>query len=543
MQRILKVESLNLQSKNNELQNLIFLNYEQLLNSLQAKIQIMCKSEDYDIEQYKIKNQKLHEYINDYSQNHNTVNKVFYLIVNHPNKTVVDSNLMTIMRYLKNMNIYYEEIEKDSGYKWDKVIEMNKNYVKDDKYYYKTMYVSDWPYYCTEGWLEFLYNSELNIDINCYINPQDTNKSVKFLKKKMIQYGVSSDFEFERSSDESAYSTELESIDLMLDELRSNSGKLFFVSYYITVKGKTNNELKSNYSMVKNWLNSKNISVADCYLFQDKAYKTNCLNCNDEMNKDYNLSTSSLKCFFPFQSLNICDKNGIYIGVNQQNRNLIFLDIFARQYAVMLILGLMGSGKSFLAKNIIQNLADNDVEVTIIDKSGEYAVFNNNDNIKVYSKKTMSEYVKIIQMYNKKVNEDYNNGKTKARLFLVDELWTYIDINNEFAEEFNCLFSEMILEGRKKYLATLFMSQIIESLTNNKAGQTIMRTANIKFLMQMTYNESKLIAQEFDLSQQQTNFLATAQHEGLMMVNSNCIQFKVETTDERKKLFNTNPVM
>lgn len=542
MQRILKVESLNLQSKNDEMQKLIMLNYENLLNGLQSKIQIMCKSEEYNINDYKIHDAKLYNYIKSYSEKYSCVNKTFFIIISDSNKAKLDSNMSTIMRSLKNMNIYYEEVLENSSYQWDKVVEMNRKYIKDDKYYYKTVYVSDWPYYCTPGWLEFLYNSDLNIDINCYINPQDTIKSIKFLRKKLVQFGVSADFECERTNDEDMFSSELEGISLMLDELRSNLGKLFFVSYYITIKGKTNDELQQNYLNVKNWLNSRNIIVNDCFLFQHKAYRNNMLNCKDEIGKDYNFTTSSLKCFFPFQSLNICDKKGIYIGVNQQNKNLIFLDIFTRQYAVMLILGIMGSGKSFLAKNIIQNLADNGVEITILDKSGEYSIFNN-DNIKVHSNKTMKEYVQIVKEYITKINSDYERGVLKQRLFVVDELWSYIDTDNEYAEQFNQLFSEIILEGRKKYLASLFMSQLIESLINNKAGQTIIKTANIKFLMQMEYNAAKLLATEFNLSQQQMNFLSVAQHEGIMTVNSNCIQFKVETTDERKKRFNTTPLM
>ena len=542
MQRILKVESLNLQSKNDEMQKLIMLNYENLLNGLQSKIQIMCKSEEYNINDYKIHDAKLYNYIKSYSEKYSCVNKTFFIIVSDSNKARLDSNMSTIMRSLKNMNIYYEEVLENSSYQWDKVVEMNRKYIKDDKYYYKTVYVSDWPYYCTPGWLEFLYNSDLNIDINCYINPQDTIKSIKFLRKKLVQFGVSADFECERTNDEDMFSSELEGISLMLDELRSNLGKLLFVSYYITIKGKTNDALQQNYLNVKNWLNSRNIIVNDCFLFQHKAYRNNMLNCKDEIGKDYNFTTSSLKCFFPFQSLNICDKKGIYIGVNQQNKNLIFLDIFTRQYAVMLILGIMGSGKSFLAKNIIQNLADNGVEITILDKSREYSIFNN-DNIKVHSNKTMKEYVQIVKEYITKINSDYERGVLKQRLFVVDELWSYIDADNEYAEQFNQLFSEIILEGRKKYLASLFMSQLIESLINNKAGQTIIKTANIKFLMQMEYNAAKLLATEFNLSQQQMNFLSVAQHEGIMTVNSNCIQFKVETTDERKKLFNTTPLM
>ena len=193
MQRILKVESLNLQSKNDEMQKLIMLNYENLLNGLQSKIQIMCKSEEYNINDYKIRDTKLYNYIKNYSEKYSCVNKTFFIIVSDSNKVRLDSNMSTIMRSLKNMNIYYEEVLENSSYQWDKVVEMNRKYIKDDKYYYKTVYVSDWPYYCTPGWLEFLYNSDLNIDINCYINPQDTIKSIKFLRKKLVQFGVSAD--------------------------------------------------------------------------------------------------------------------------------------------------------------------------------------------------------------------------------------------------------------------------------------------------------------------------------------------------------------
>src|SRR3712207_7696185 len=52
---------------------------------------------------------------------------------------------------------------------------------------------------------------------------------------------------------------------------------------------------------------------------------------------------------FPYTTLfrsNINDKNGIYIGKNISNNNLIFLDIFKRKYAVILILGNLGDRKS-----------------------------------------------------------------------------------------------------------------------------------------------------------------------------------------------------
>lgn len=539
MQKILKVESLNLESKKQEIKDILIECYATLLDSIQSKIQIICKSEEYDINKYKIVN-SLYSYIENYTKEHNIVNKTLYMIIEHPKQSILNSNLEVLKKCLMNMNMGFEEIIDDGSYKYNKITDMTRKYVKDDKYYYKTLYVRDWPYLCVPGWLEFLYNTPMNIDINTYISPQNTQKSIQHLKRKLICFGVNTMFESERTDDINKFSNEIESTNLMLDELRSNAGKFFLVSYYITVKGRTKDELNENYLTVKQWLEGRNILTNSCLFFQHRAYTNNAFSTTDILEYNYNFTTSSLKCFFPFQCLNICDDNGIYVGVNQNNKNLIFLDLFARQYAVMLILGIMGSGKSFLAKHLINSLSEFDVEVTILDKSGEYEIFKDKKNVNVYSKKTLREYVEITKNYLNNVNNDFDKHISKPRLFLTDELWSYIN-DNEYSEQFNTLFSDMILEGRKKYLGVCFISQLIESLINNKAGQTIMKTANIKFLMKMNYNEAKLISNEFDLNVKQENYLVTCEQSGLMIVNSNCVKFKVEVDDNSNNLYNTNP--
>jgi hypothetical protein len=517
---------------------MIINNYGELLNSLQTTMQIICKSEEYNIHNYDIKDPELYKFIDNYSHKNNIMNKSFYIVLHNKSNRLLDSNINIISKYLKNMNIECQEIKDE--FKYNKILSMTKFYVKDEEFYNKTLVVNNWPYYCTAGWLDFLYNSDLNIDINCFINPQNSQKAVKYLRKKLIQYGVNSDMELERTSDDGVYTNQLESVTSMLDELRSNQGKLFLASYYITIKGKTLDQLKENVEIVKGLLESKSIKMNDCFLYQHKAYINNMLKGKDILDKVYNFTTASLRYFFPFQAHNICDKKGIYIAENIENKNLIFLDIFAREYAVMLILGIMGSGKSFLTKNIIKNLADNGVEITILDKSGEYQIFKDEKNVIIHSNKTMKEYIEIIKKYNNQVNKDFINGKQKPRLFIVDELWAYIN-NNDFVNEYITEFSSMILEGRKKYMGVCFISQLIESLANNEGGQMILKASNLRFLMKMTANESKLIAKEFDLNLQQETFLTTAEHEGLLMVNSNCVQFKVQTTDERKIKYNTSP--
>ena len=531
---ILKVESLNFHAKSEELKQTIINNFAEMLNSLQIPIQIYCKSEKYNINEYKVN--YLYDFIENHIRMNNIITKSLYIILSHDDINVLEMNVDIIRRYLKNINIYNEIIDINL---FQEEKDISFNYILTDKYY-KTYYVDNWPYSCIDGWLEFLYNCELDIDINSYIIPQSNMKSIKFLKKKLLNYGIDSDIELESSNDDNIFSNEIESTELMLDELRSNSGKMFLCSFYIIVKGDTIEQLNRNSLLIENLLNGKNIKIYSCLFYQHKANLNNKFDARDKICKYYNFTTNSLKTFFPFQVNNICDKNGVYIGENIQNKNLIFLDIFLRDYAVILILGLMGSGKSFLAKNLIKNLADNGVEISILDKSGEYAIFKNENNIKVYSKKKLNEYLLITKNYIQQVDNDYNNNKCIPRLFVVDEFWSYIN-NNEYADKFNQLFNEIILEGRKKYLGICVISQLIESLLQSDIGISILKTANIKFLMKMGLNESKVISQQYQLNLQQQNFLVTANHEGLLMVDSNCVQFKVKTTKEREKLYNTNP--
>lgn len=63
-----------------------------------------------------------------------------------------------------------------------------------------------------------------------------------------------------------------------------------------------------------------------------------------------NILTSSVASCYPFTSFEMCDDNGILLGVNKHNNSLIIVDIFnSKVYknANMAILGTSGAGKTF----------------------------------------------------------------------------------------------------------------------------------------------------------------------------------------------------
>ena len=82
-----------------------------------------------------------------------------------------------------------------------------------------------------------------------------------------------------------------------------------------------------------------------------------------------NALTSSVAAAFPFSSFEICDQNGIMLGINQHNRSVCIVDIFdSSKYsnANMSIMGMSGAGKTFLLQLMALRLREQGVQVFII---------------------------------------------------------------------------------------------------------------------------------------------------------------------------------
>jgi type IV secretory pathway VirB4 component len=82
-----------------------------------------------------------------------------------------------------------------------------------------------------------------------------------------------------------------------------------------------------------------------------------------------NALTTSVAAAFPFSSFEICDQNGIMLGINQHNRSVCIVDIFdSAKYsnANMSIMGMSGAGKTFLLQLMALRFREQGVQVFII---------------------------------------------------------------------------------------------------------------------------------------------------------------------------------
>ena len=70
------------------------------------------------------------------------------------------------------------------------------------------------------------------------------------------------------------------------------------------------------------------------------------------------LTTESLAVFMPFRVQEIRHENGIYYGQNVISKNMIIADRKQLLNGNSFILGVSGSGKSFIAKEEIVSISD-----------------------------------------------------------------------------------------------------------------------------------------------------------------------------------------
>ena len=119
------------------------------------------------------------------------------------------------------------------------------------------------------------------------------------------------------------------------------------------------------------------------------------------------LTTESLAVFIPFRVQEIYHENGVYYGQNVISKNMIIADRKQLLNGNSFILGVSGGGKSFAAKGEIINLVlSSDADVIIIDPEREYSRLVNAMGGEVINiSATSDNHINAMDM-----NKDYGDG-------------------------------------------------------------------------------------------------------------------------------------
>lgn len=248
------------------------------------------------------------------------------------------------------------------------------NYVCIDGLYYTWLLIPSDGYKAqvSAGWLSLLVNAGDGVDVDFFLTRQP--------KERIIQK-VGQQLRINRSKlkDASDTNTDFDDIDsaiqsgYYLKQGLANNEDLYYMHILLTVTAPTPEDLEWKQHELKKLLLSQDMRVSSCHFREEQAF----LSALPLVSLDKglyergkrNLLTSGAASCYPFVSYEMCDDNGILLGVNKYNRSLIIVDLFnsaTYKNANMAILGTSGAGKTFTMQLMALRMRRKGIPVFII---------------------------------------------------------------------------------------------------------------------------------------------------------------------------------
>ena len=222
------------------------------------------------------------------------------------------------------------------------------------------------------GWLSLIVNAGDGIDMDMFL--------VRQPKERIIQR-VGQQLRINRSKikDVSDTNTDFDDIDgairsgYFLKEGLANNEDFYYLNLLITVTAPSVEDLEWKVSEMKKLLLSQDMNVSACHFREEQAFLSALPLVSMEKGLyergKRNLLTGGAASCYPFTSFEMCDDNGILLGVNKYNSSLIIVDIFNSaiyKNANMAILGTSGAGKTFTMQLMALRMRRKNIPVFII---------------------------------------------------------------------------------------------------------------------------------------------------------------------------------
>ena len=221
------------------------------------------------------------------------------------------------------------------------------------------------------GWISLLVNAGEGIDVDLFFDRQPKDK----IQQKLGQQLRINRSKIKDTSDTNSDFDDLDSAirsGYFLKEGLANED-FYYLNILITITGESVEELEWRIAEMKKLLLSQDMDVLTCSFRQEQAFLSSLPIVHLEKSlfekSKRNVLTSGIASCYPFTSYEMCDDNGILLGVNKHNNSLIIVDIFnSRIYknANMAILGTSGAGKTFTLQLMALRMRRKNIQVFII---------------------------------------------------------------------------------------------------------------------------------------------------------------------------------
>ena len=222
------------------------------------------------------------------------------------------------------------------------------------------------------GWLSLIVNAGDGIDMDLFLFRQP---------KEQIVQKVGQQLRINRSKikDASDTNTDYDDIDgairsgYYLKSGIANNEDFYYINLLVTITAESREELEWKEVEMKKLLLSQDMQVRSCHYREEQAYLSSlpflCLDKKLYERSKRNALSSGVAACYPYISYEMCDDNGVMLGVNRYNSSLVVLDLFdtaTYKNANMVILGTSGAGKTFTMQLLALRMRRKGIPVFII---------------------------------------------------------------------------------------------------------------------------------------------------------------------------------
>lgn len=248
---------------------------------------------------------------------------------------------------------------------------------------YQSIFFVEKDGYPTEvqgGWMSTLIETGEGIDIDICLAKESRAKAKDRVALKLKLNRIKASSRNDTDTDFEEIEGAIQSAKYIKDCL-SNGEDLYQMQIFITVSANTKEQLQRRKEAMFDYLYSNDLTVREIHLRLEDAFQivTPVLSTKKELMDiaSRNIMTNGVASTYPFTSCELCDENGIVLGINRRYNSLVNVDIFnTKKYknANMTILGTSGAGKTYLELMMALRMRMQGIQTFIIspDKAHEF---------------------------------------------------------------------------------------------------------------------------------------------------------------------------
>jgi len=274
---------------------------------------------------------------------------------------------------LQNEQLYQRGVATIKDLIAPAAMKIGSNHLQVGETFARTLFIVAYPRYLHTNWFSPIINIDFAMDVAMFIHPINTGEMLKTLRKTSTQ--VQSQIHIEEESGkirDPILETALQDAEELRDRLQQGTEKFFRFGIYLTVYGKTLEEIEKSCSEIESILEAQLVYVKPAILKVEQGFSSTLPLANDELDVANNLNTSPLSTTFPFVSAELSSNEGILYGINRHNNSLILFDRFKMENANMVVFSKSGGGKSYAVKLEIFRSLMIGINVIVIDPENEY---------------------------------------------------------------------------------------------------------------------------------------------------------------------------